>query len=229
MPTQPQISRLFALATRAGLSNAGVHAEILARYGLDSVKVLSPHQYEAFTHELSRWPRSQPPPDIAPPTASGRITCVGGFLMALAELSVSGFWWPAATDTYDALAAELLECFRQSRPSHPSLSVAQVKRIICTWLPSGLSVFRESASRYLAGHRDKDEKYFGGILRRVAKELAPRRAVAVPPSPPRLNCAPQERQVKERGPGGEAPFSNNGHALGTRSSHTADLYNALRR
>ena len=244
MPTQPQIARLYALASRVGLSHQEVLAELARRYGLQSSKDLTAHQYEAFTHDLSRFKAAQSDVDIAPATATGRITSVGGFLMALAELSVAGYWFLAATDTDDATAAELLECFRKYRPSHSSLSPMQVKRIVSAWQqpPYNLVAWREAAGRYLSQHRDKDERYFLGILKRVAHELglkAPRGAAANPrgAAVSAAAVADTTRGVVtppcpcgEGGPGGlgAVPFRNNGHSLGTRSSHTADLHNAIR-
>ena len=40
MPTQQQLSRLFAIANKARLDNAAVHNEIASRYGIHSIPTL---------------------------------------------------------------------------------------------------------------------------------------------------------------------------------------------
>ena len=54
MPTDRQISRLYALARNAGLSHADVTDELQSRYGVSSSRRLSPGQYEAYTADLIR-------------------------------------------------------------------------------------------------------------------------------------------------------------------------------
>ena len=51
-PSPGQIKRLWALARAAGMDYDAVHAEIMRRYGVDSVKKLSRAAYQGFTRFL---------------------------------------------------------------------------------------------------------------------------------------------------------------------------------
>ncbi|MBC7288228.1 MAG: hypothetical protein H5T86_09340 [Armatimonadetes bacterium] len=51
-PSVRQLRRLWALARAAGLDYAAVQAEIMRRYGVDSVKKLSRAAYQGFTRSL---------------------------------------------------------------------------------------------------------------------------------------------------------------------------------
>jgi len=173
-PTQPQVVRLYALASKAGLSHDQVKAEVLRRYGRSSTKQLRTREYEEFTRDLARGYKGisgRPEPDIAPIQEGKYISNKGGIRlvtsMLLCEESVL---WPDVRDADLTLINDVLDCFRQTRTSWQRLSVDQLRKIIEAWQPYGLPAFREAADRYLRQHQDKAEPYFLGILRIVQKE-----------------------------------------------------------
>lgn len=170
MVNDSQIRRLWALARNAGVSHDLVYEHAMSRYGREHLHALTAREYEQFTRDLQDWARRQEEPDIAPTSATA-ITSEGGFLIALAQLSVDDHWWTDATDRDAAVAAKLLNCFRRYRTGATArLSLRQVQRIVDAWIAYPLPVWREAAERYLTQHTSKDEKYFLGIVKRVERE-----------------------------------------------------------
>ena len=76
-----------------------------------------------------------------------------------------------ATEQDVALAGKLLDCFRTYR-KRKRITVDQARAILRGWLRYHPEVWRESARRYQLQSSTKDEKYFEGICRRVARDSA---------------------------------------------------------
>ena len=170
MPSKQQISRLFALANNAGLDNAAVHNEIASRYGYESVKQLTPREYEEFTADVSRWGDREGEPDIAP--IDKHVGTTGGCFMVINQMVEAGAFFGDATDDDLETAANLLDHFRRYRSTWRRLAVTQIEAIVAGWRQYDLADWREAAKRFMTQSSLKDEKYFQGILRRVAKEPA---------------------------------------------------------
>lgn len=185
MPTAPQIKRLFTLATKAGLTTPDVHAETQRRYGKAHTKYLSDHQYEQFCRLLQN---GDIKPGVVPPAErdideirDGKYLCSRAAIrVAVGMLDAEGLLWEHATGIDAGVLGDMLDCMRQYRRSWRRITLEQARTMVIAWTHYPLPVWRDAARRYLAQHTTKDEKYFAGILRRVAHEHSQPTAVAVP-------------------------------------------------
>lgn len=183
MPTGPQIKRLYALATNAGLTAADVHAAIDRLYGRRHTKYLTDVEYERFTAMLSRGDirpevMEEPEPDIAPIVDGKWIGNKGAVRTAVGIFSREGLLWPDARGIDAGTVGDMLDCIRLYRRSFRRITLEQARALVEAWTAYPLAVWRDAASRYLVQHTTKDEKYFAGILRRVAREHAEARPAA---------------------------------------------------
>jgi hypothetical protein len=175
MITPGQRKRLWALASKAGLDEGEVYQAIAERYGLLHTTALSTRQYEEFCRDLTDWAASRDEPDITP-RKGDYLSCKGHLLMAVRQLADAGEFIPGASESDVALAVDLLDVIRKYRRSSRRISARQLSQFVGAWRRYPLPAWREAASRMLTQHTDKDEDYFVGILRNVAREL---RAAAV--------------------------------------------------
>lgn len=186
MPTGPQIKRLYTLASQAGLSTDDVHAEIQRRYGKSHSKYLLDNQYEQFTRLLQQ---GSIRPGVVPPAErdldeirDGKYICSRGAIrVAIGMMDTEGLLWDGATGIDAGVLGDVLDCVRQYRRSWQRITLEQARALVIAWTHYPLPVWRDAAQRYLGHHSAKDEKYFAGILRRVAHEHSQPHAAAVSP------------------------------------------------
>lgn len=186
MPTAPQIKRLFTLATKAGLTTADVHAETDRRYGKQHTKYLSDHQYEQFTRLIIQ---GDIKPGVVPPAErdideirDGKYLCSRGAIrVAVGMMADEGLLWDGASGIDAGVLGDMLDCIRLYRRSWRRITLEQARTMVIAWTHYPLPVWRDAARRYLAQHTTKDEKYFAGILRRVAHEHSQPQPAAVAP------------------------------------------------
>lgn len=169
MITPGQRKRLWALASNAGLDEGEVYAAILERYGLQHTSDLSTRQYEEFCRDLSDWAASRDEPDIMP-RRGDYLSCKGHLLMAVRQIADAGEFLAGASESDVALAVDLLDVIRRYRRSSRRINVRQLAEMISKWRTHDIAIWREAARRMLTQHSDKNETYFLGILRNVARE-----------------------------------------------------------
>ncbi len=173
MPTDRQISRLYALARNAGLTHADVTDELQARYGVASSRGLSPAQYEAYTADLIR--RNTPVDGVYRDGAYSAPHHLREFAAGCRQF---GRLWPGAMTEGDVTALTiLLDDWRRYRARTRALSQRQMDGIVRMLGRYPIVVFRAAAAiwleRYRTGH---DEKYFKAICEHLQRDEASRRA-----------------------------------------------------
>jgi len=157
-PTDRQIVRLYTLASKVRLDQAGVHAELLARYGVESTRELSLRQYEQFTSELERTIRmlDRGGTRRSPSTARGNLTKRAACERLLREE------WPEIFDRDATLAASLVECldcFRLTRLSG-SMGDGPARNWAQKIQKAEQRDLRRTAAVYLERYTSKPERYF---------------------------------------------------------------------
>jgi hypothetical protein len=108
--------------------------------------------------------------DIAPLIKNLYAGSRGALNVALQR--VGGLPWPEAIDTDFGLAVDLLDAFRLCRPTWRRLALHQIEAMIRVWRDYDLPTWREAADRYLTRSTGVGERYFAGILKYTAIELA---------------------------------------------------------
>jgi len=163
-PTQPQIRRLYTLASRAGWRSEQVHTEIRRRYGVESTKQLTARQYEqfsAFLEGMIRAAERQPKSNADAGGHHPKVHNTEGVERILREE------WPAILIEDPALAGNLVEAldaFRLTRFAatiSPRVLTAQVQ--LMRKLPR--EVLASTAAIYLERYTTRPERYFFGIAR----------------------------------------------------------------
>jgi len=141
-----------------GLDQAGVHAELLARYGVESTRELSLRQYEQFTSELERTIRmlDRGGARRSPSTPRGNLTKRAACERLLREE------WPEIFDRDATLAASLVECldyFRLTRLSG-SMGDGPARAWAQKIQKADQRDLRRTAAIYLERYTSKPERYF---------------------------------------------------------------------
>jgi len=159
-----QITRLYTLATAAGLDREGVHAILLRRYGVESSKLLTLRQYEQLTAYLQGSIDAQQRP---PRSSADRVFHHPRVHNREGIAKIFRAEWPALLTRDPKLAADLIEvldCVRLTRQS-ATISPRVVVSTIQKMMKPKPRLLAAAAATYLERYTQKDERYFLGILR----------------------------------------------------------------
>lgn len=173
MPTDRQIARLYALATKAGLSHADTRAELQERYGVASSKDLLPHQYEQVCTDLQRRlrPTEGQPRDGAYAAPDHLVEYARGLQQ------FGTIWRGRMTDDDVRLMTILLNDFRLYRTRDRRMSQRQLDQFIRSLARFDITIFRRASEVWLTHYRTgKNERYFLGICLHIQRDDASRRA-----------------------------------------------------
>ena len=172
-PTDAHITRLYTLATKAGLDHAGVKDELFARYGVDSSRDLSLRQYEQFTAFLEGMVRAKMRGCGEAKRRGGEEAKGPGKLNSRADCAgLLQREWPEIFPRDEALAADLVEaldCWRLTRLSGTlgegiaSATIQQVGK-------ADLRDVRRATAAYLTGYTTRNERYFLGMVRGAKRD-----------------------------------------------------------